>query len=524
MDWEQAQEVDVALAACHKWLHLRKGTPPLRWDTLLKECLGAEAETEQGKMFFHIHNSLVLNEGLMYANTTPKGETEGVLAFVIPAAQCHMVLNRVHRDTGHQGQQRTLDLAQERFWWPMMAEDCQAIVRGCPHCQAFEGEVPRAPLCPIQAYALLELVHLDYTSIESMMELNKPPVVKNVLVMTDHFTRYALAVVTKDQMAKTVAKVFYEHFIAVFGVPAKLLSDRGANFTSALVEELCSTFGIQKCRTMAYHAQCNGQVETLFHMIGKLSHDKKAQWEQHLPELLQAYNSTQSAVTSYLPHYLMFGRHLNLPVDYYFLTVSAYEHSRPMPAYVTEVQRCFKEAHLQTNCDAKKQKHYYDRATSTAQLVPGDVVLMKNDMFQGKQKVKDRWSETEYVVVHQVADGIPAYEVKDEAGSVKTVHCNRLFLVAALKEAVTPLGAGASISKEDIVWSTQAEHTLLQVESDSPEGSVDGADTLSPTSRVPLGWAGGVLWPLPSVAPRPTMWRGIGAGDRVESLSDEDVH
>ena len=152
----------------------------------------------------------------MYVNTTPKGETEGVLAFIIPVGQCRLVLNGVHGDAGHQGQQQTLALAQERFWWPMMAKDCQAIVRGCLHCQAFEGEVPRAPLCLIQVYALLELVHL-----------NKPPVVKNVLVMTDHFMRYAFAVVMKDQMAKTVAKVFYKHFIAVFGVPAKLLSNRG---------------------------------------------------------------------------------------------------------------------------------------------------------------------------------------------------------------------------------------------------------------------------------------------------------
>ena len=181
--------------------------------------------------------------------------------------------------------------------------------------------------------------------------------VKNVLVMTDHFMRFALAVVTKDQMAKTVVKVFYECFIAIFGVPAKLLNDRGANFTSALVEELCSAFGIQKCRTTAYHAQCNGQVErfhqTLFCMIGKLSCDKKAQWEQHLLELLQAYNSTWLAVTGYSPHYLMFGRCLHLPVDYYFLMVSSYEQSHHMPAYVTEVQRCFKEAyteaHLQKN-------------------------------------------------------------------------------------------------------------------------------------------------------------------------------
>ena len=158
------------------------------------------------------------------------------------------------------------------------------------------------------------------------------------------------------------------------------------------------------------------------------------------------------------------------------------------------------------------------------QLVPGNVVLMKNDAFQGKQKVKDWWSETEYVVVHQVADGIPVYEAKDEVGSMKTVHRNWLFLVATPKETITPLGAGMSISKEDIVQSTQAEHTFLEVESDSPEGSVDWADTLSPTSRVPLGSVGGVLRPLPSVAPRLTMWRGIGAGDGVESLSDEEVH
>ena len=149
---------------------------------------------------------------------------------------------------------------------------------------------------------------------------------------------------------------------------------------------------------------------------------------------------------------------------------------------------------------------------------------MKNDAFQGKRKVKDWWSETEYVVVRQVTDGMPAYEVKDEAGNVKTIHCNRLFLVATPKEAVTPLGAGTSISEENIARSTQAEHTLLEVENDSPEGSTDGADTLSPASRVPLGWVGGVLWLLPSVAPRPTMWRGIGAGDGAESLSNREVH
>ena len=131
---------------------------------------------------------------------------------------------------------------------------------------------------------------------------------------------YALAVMMKDQTAKTVAKVLNERFIMVFSAPAKLLSDWGANFTSVLVEELCTMLGIKKCQTTAHHPQFNGQVkhfhQMLFRMIGKLASDKKAQWEQHLPELLQAYNSMRSAMTGYSPHYLMFGRHPHLPVDF----------------------------------------------------------------------------------------------------------------------------------------------------------------------------------------------------------------
>ena len=75
-------------------------------------------------MFFLINNSLILNKGLMYINTTLKGEAKGVLAFIVPVAQHCMVLNGVHQDAGHQGQQWTLALTQESFWWPMMAEDC----------------------------------------------------------------------------------------------------------------------------------------------------------------------------------------------------------------------------------------------------------------------------------------------------------------------------------------------------------------------------------------------------------------
>ena len=299
---------------------------------------------------------------------------------------------------------------------------------------------------------------------------------------------------------------------------------------SALVEELCATFGIQKCQTIVHHSQCNGQVErfhqTLFRMIGKLALDKKVHWEQHLSELLQAYNSMRSAVTGYSPHYLMFGRHPHLPVDFYFPMKDTHVRSRRIPAYVEEVRKCFKEAyteaHLQTNSEAEQQKQYYDMATSTMQLMPGDVILMKLDAFQGKRKAKDRWSEVEYVVTRQVTSDMPAYEVKDDGRNVKVAHHSRLFLMAPTRNTATPLGGSKSVSYVGAAQSTLVELTPL-CGGEMSESEVEGMLTQHPASRVPLGWVDGVLWPLPSVALR-LMICELGSVDGASSLGNEDVH
>ena len=129
--------------------------------------------------------------------------------------------------------------------------------------------------------------------------------------------------------------------------------------------------------------------------------------------------------------------------------------------------------HLQTNSEAYRQKQYYDRAISTVQLMLGDVVLMKLDAFQSKRKVKDQWSEAEYMVVCQVTDDVPAYEVRDEGENVKIVHHNRLFLVATPKDDATPLGGSESISEEGTTQSALAELTPLQWESETPKSEVD---------------------------------------------------
>ena len=98
---------------------------------------------------------------------------------------------------------------------------------------------------PHCGYGPLDLLHVDFTNIETMLEQNQSPRVANVLVFQYHFTKHVLAYMTPDQSPKTIAKFLYGEYISIFGAPATLLSDRGANFTSSAIEEMCKILGIK---------------------------------------------------------------------------------------------------------------------------------------------------------------------------------------------------------------------------------------------------------------------------------------
>ena len=107
------------------------------------------------------------------------------------------------------------------------------------------GGTLKAPLCPIVATPPLDLLHVDFTSIETTLELNQLPRISNVFIFQDHFTKHILAYVTPDQTVKNIAKFLYGGYISIYGAPARLLSDRGTSFTSRIIEELCKILGVQ---------------------------------------------------------------------------------------------------------------------------------------------------------------------------------------------------------------------------------------------------------------------------------------
>ena len=241
-----------------------------------------------------------MRNGLLYRQSKQGQTQETVLQFVVPQIHRNAALDRCHREAAHQGQSHSLSLMQERFWWPGMAHDFRNRIRKCGRCKKFEATPPIAPLKPLACSGPGELLHVDFTSIEETVPLHEEPVIRNVMVMQDHFSKYVVAYVVKDQTARTAAEMLRNGYFGLFRAPAYLVSDQGKAFTGHLISNLCELYGVQKLRTSPCHAQTNGQVErmnqTIIRMIGKLKQDKKARWSEHLPEILAAYNGTRSYV------------------------------------------------------------------------------------------------------------------------------------------------------------------------------------------------------------------------------------
>ena len=259
----------------------------------------------------------------------PKGRNEDLLVFVVPEAHWVTALNTFHRNAGHQGCDHTLSLLQEHLWWLGKTSQMQQSIKTCACCLQHEGGLSKAPLHHIEATAAMDLLHVDFTSIETTLELNESPKVTNILVFQDHFMKHVLAYVTPNQTAKTIAEFLYQGNISIFGALARVLSERDANFMSNVIDEMCKILSVKKLQTTPYHPQTNGLVErshqTIMRMIGKLDKDKKANWLGNLAEIVHAYNATCSAMTGYSPHYLMFGQRPRLPVDFHFPTFRSAE-------------------------------------------------------------------------------------------------------------------------------------------------------------------------------------------------------
>ena len=228
---------------------------------------------------------------------------------------CKVILT-CHDDKGHLGMERTLGLLQERFFWPKMAEGVHIHICTCDRCLRFNQPQEKAEMQPILVSYPMELIHLDFLTLGGKTEDTKNV---DILIVTDHFTKYVQAYITPKQTAIVVAHTLWEHFLVHYRWPKEILTDQGKSFENNLIQELCHLAQVKKLHTSPYHPKTKDQCEhfnaTLISMLRTLPTHAKKNWQEWVATLTHAYNCTVSPVPGFSPYFVMFGRTPKLPLD-----------------------------------------------------------------------------------------------------------------------------------------------------------------------------------------------------------------
>ena len=177
-----------------------------------------------------------------------------------------------------------------------------------------------------------------------------------------------------------------------------------------------------------------------------------------------------------------------------------------MDVYVASVRdrlrTTLREAHAQSTVEACWQKWYYNRKIGAVKLKPGNLVLVKADAWKGKRKIKDRWEEETWEVLHQIMASVPSYKVMNQSWWSWVLHWNPLLLIAS--EIGIPLCMGSHHTLDRCTSPTPCKTTSVGGENKRMWQEDSGkVVTWQPTSKDSLGWKNGKLWLLP--------WTSTGA-------------
>ena len=313
---------------------------------------------------------------------------------VVPEQLRSEVLQEAHAGcfAAHLAEKKVYDRLRRSVWWKGMKADVRRHCQSCLVCASRKGgrRTFRPPLQPIPVGGPFHRVAVDILKLPLTSSGNR-----YVAVFMDYLTKWPEAFAIPDQKAETIAPLFLEHIVCRHGIPEELLSDRGANFLSNLIQEICQVLGVKKINTSGYHPQTDGLVEkfnaTLISMIAKSTSDG-AEWDTRLLYVLFAYRASLQESTKESPFFLLYGRDPRVPTS----TVLTYQRSPYTidindykSEMMTSLSQAWKLAQENIKVAQKRQKTQYDKKTCDTNLKVGDrvMVLMPSEAKGEKRKL-----------------------------------------------------------------------------------------------------------------------------------------
>jgi transposase InsO family protein len=353
-----------------------------------------------------------------------------------------VVPNSLHRElllwshesptAGHFGRDRTYHKLASRYFWHSMRKDVESWVRGCVSCQSRKTPpaMKRAPLQPIVSSEPWERLIMDI----------KGPLVqtkagnKYILVVMDHFTKFAVCTPLRTQTSREVADVLFREIICRYGAFRVLQSDQAADFLSKLISELCSICGISKVHSTSYHPMSQGLVErlnrTLAAALSVYVSDKQDDWDLYLPGICWGYNTSPSQQsTTFTPYYMLYGRQ-PLQLHDTVLTVPTGV-PRAIREHLSIIVRNLEIAQeiARTNLAAvrKKMKDRYDDKAALPDFQVGDLVWLYVPRVKvGLSKTLGRFYTGPFSIVEKVSENNFKVRTWDNRKVPQVVHSNRL--------------------------------------------------------------------------------------------------
>jgi len=264
------------------------------------------------KKFKDLEGHYRVEDGILFHRSEVAGQQVGTV--VVPYKFREQVLHEFHKrpESGHLGFRKTLGAIRRCYFWPKMSQDIKRYCAACRQCRMnkmgkphHQGLLGTFDLMPNK----FEIIHADFVGPLTLSSQGN----NNILTVMDRATGWIQAYPTDDQTAETVFRKLVGNWIPSYGVPKKIISDRGGAFISKLMEIVSKRYAIKQAFTSAYHPKTNGKLERMHRDLGvymRIYLENNPGWEDLVPNFVYAHNTAEKDRERYSPAYLVYGQEL----------------------------------------------------------------------------------------------------------------------------------------------------------------------------------------------------------------------
>ena len=416
----EKQKLDPVLSQVRGWVEA--GAKPS------KNSL--KGQEEELKMYAQIFEALTIENDLLYytskLNFMGNAETKRL---VVPTTYATTVFywSHEHETAGHFGISATIQRARRRFYYPGMTTELRRMVASCKACVAKITKVnlKKGTHVPQRSGYPLETINIDLvgplpTTVQQY---------KYILTVEDSFTRYVQAYPLRNKEGATVARVLLDEFICRYGMPQRIHSDNGKEFTNSILNELTDRLNIDKTTTPTYNPQSN-PVErfhrTLNQTMRVFMEREEIYWDRYLPAFLMAYNSKVNSASGVTPYYAFYGRELRLPIDLVLPAPEKENVNEHVKTMIKRMQNVYQYIRKNNEAVIRRNASGYLGEKFAFKVNDKVLYLSPRKLHSKPLKLTDQWIGP-YRIVKRISEVLYRIKPADYEGPTIAVHAARLI-------------------------------------------------------------------------------------------------